>query len=63
MRLEVKSKMNCTNCRYFKGNGGIDCDPDPEDYFLDCDAFEELEIEAELEAINRIMCQMGWDET
>lgn len=34
----------CPVCKYF----GYDCDPDEEDYELNCDAFEEREEGGEL---------------
>lgn len=34
---------DCRKCRYWKGNGGIDCDPDEEDFTLPCDGYEEID--------------------
>lgn len=32
--------VDCRECRYWVGNGGIDCNPSETEFFLPCEAFE-----------------------
>lgn len=39
----MSKSVDCRICKLNKANGGIDCDPYPEDYFLPCEAFDPIE--------------------